>query len=82
MSLIRAKQRERLISLREAARRLSLSKESVRQKRCGTESLTHVWQGKKIYLIESEVEAHLERLIDDNSERQYGKPLRVVAGNM
>jgi hypothetical protein len=77
MSLIRRKGakpgaaagEERLLSLREAAELLCLSESAIRQRKAGTEHLTLVRQGRgqrrRIFLVRSEVEAHLRSLIDD-----------------
>jgi len=57
--------KESLLSLTEAARRLQISQDSVRRRRCGTERLTHVRPGgaRRILLVESEIEALLAEWI-------------------
>lgn len=57
------KPKERFISLREASDRLGITDTSIRQRKCGTEKLTHVRPGgaKRVLLVESEV----DQLVDD-----------------
>jgi hypothetical protein len=75
MGLIRRKKagasadasREKLITLREAAERLRLDESTLRKRQAGTAHLTLVRQGtgqrRRIFLVESEVEAHVREMI-------------------
>jgi hypothetical protein len=76
MSLIRRKKagapadgpREKLITLREAAERLRLDESTLRKRQAGTDHLTLVRQGtgqrRRIFFVESEVEAHVRNMIE------------------
>ena len=68
---------ERLIGLKEAADRLGINKASVRLRRLGTEHLTHIRPGggKRILLVESEVDELIESFISRG--RQQTPPAAV-----
>jgi hypothetical protein len=60
------KRKERFISIAEAAERLSINHTSIRKRKCGTDRLTHVRPGggKRVLLIESEVDALVDHMIE------------------
>lgn len=60
----------RLISFSEAAEILKLHPSSIRQRKAGTEGLTHVrGLGRRVHLIESEVLALRQRVVDESLAR-------------
>lgn len=56
--------RHKLITVREAAEMLSLAEKTVHNRAGGTAKLTRVYQGRSVRLIKSEVEDHLDQLIE------------------
>ena len=57
--------KDSLLSLKAAAARLGISQDSIRKRRCGTESLSHIRPGggRRILLIESEVNGLVDEWI-------------------
>ena len=53
----------RLISFNDAASYLQLNPTTLRQRKAGTEELTHVRLGRRVFLIRSEVLALVDRKI-------------------
>lgn len=60
---------ETLIPLVKAAGMLGLDPSSIRQRKAGTGTLTIVPQGRKLFLVRSEVVAHRRKLIEDARQR-------------
>jgi hypothetical protein len=58
-----------LIPLAEAARMLGLDPSTVRKRKAGTEKLTIIPQGKKLFLVRGEIIAHRRILIEDARRR-------------
>ncbi len=56
---------DRLIPLREAAGMLGLDPSTIRKRAAGTEQLTLVPQGRKLFLVRGEVIAHRQRMIEN-----------------
>ena len=56
---------DRLIPLREAAGMLGLDPSTIRKRAAGTELLTLVPQGRKLFLVRGEVIAHRQRMIEN-----------------
>lgn len=90
MSLIRRKNAhglvdDELMTLQEAAARLRLSEAAIRLKKAGTQDLTLIRQGegkrRPIFLLRSEVEAHLRQLIE-RARAQRERPTRLVYGEV
>ncbi len=67
---------EALIPLREAAGMLGLDPSTIRKRAAGTADLTIILQGRKFFLVRSEIIAHRRKLIDD--ARQRNDVLRLV----
>jgi hypothetical protein len=67
---------ETLIPLVKAAGMLGLDPSTLRQRKAGTGSLTVVLQGRKLFLVRSEVVAHRRKLIED--ARRRNDVLRLV----
>lgn len=67
---------EDFISIARAAEMLGLDPSTIRKRKAGTETLTIVPQGKKLFLIRGEVIAHRRKLIED--ARQRTDVLRIV----
>lgn len=65
-----------LIPLRVAADLLGLDSSTIRKRSAGTEGLTIVRQGRKLFLVRGEIIAHRRKLIDD--ARQRNDVLRLV----
>ena len=90
MSLIRRNPHEKekitLIPLQRAADMLNLNESTVRQRKAGTESLTHVRQGhgkkQRISVILEEVEAHIESLVAFAREHNPGNSAHVKRGRI
>lgn len=55
---------ETLIPLKVGASLLGLSTASLRQGKAGTENLTKIPQGRKLYLVKGEVLEHRRKLIE------------------
>lgn len=55
---------ETLITLKTAAAMLGLSPSSIRLRKAGTENLTIIPQGHKLFVLKSEVLAHRRRIIE------------------
>ena len=72
---------EELLTLAEASAILKLNESTIRKREAGTENLTHVRQGhgkrQRVYLIRSEVEQHLQDLID-YARRQQRRSFDLV----
>lgn len=60
---------ETLISLAKAAGMLGLDSSTIRKRKAGTELLTIVQQGRKLFLVRSEVVAYRRKLIEDARRR-------------
>lgn len=75
--LIRRQPREQLIPLLEAAARLCLDESTIRQGKAGTEGLTKIYQGRRCFLVEAEIEAHVQKLIAAARVRQ-ARALQLV----
>ncbi len=60
---------ETLISLAKAAGMLGLDPSTIRKRKAGTEILTIVPQGRKLFLVRSEVVAYRRKLIEDARHR-------------
>ena len=60
--------KDRLITFEQAGEIIALHHTTFRQRKAGTESLTHVRMGRRVLLVKSEVEALAQRLI--NEQRQ------------
>ena len=58
-----------LIPLAKAAGMLGLDPSTIRKRKAGTEILTIVPQGRKLFLVRSEVVAHRRKLIEDARHR-------------
>ena len=75
---------DELMTLKEAAARLRLSEAAIRLRKAGTAHLTLIRQveGKRcpIFLLRSEVEAHLRELIE-RARKQGERPMQVVFNN-
>jgi hypothetical protein len=56
---------ESLIPLREAAGMLGLDPSTIRKRAAGTDHLTLVPQGRKLFLVRGEVIAHRQRMIEN-----------------
>lgn len=67
---------EGFISIALAAEMLGLDPSTIRKRKAGTETLTIVSQGKKLFLIRGEVIAHRRKLVED--ARQRTDVLRIV----
>ncbi len=65
---------EKLITLKEAAALTRLNESTLRKREAGTEGLTHVRMGSRVFLIKSEVEGLIKRRIDE--ARRYNYKLR------
>ena len=64
------------IPLARAAEMLGLDPSTIRKRKAGTETLTIVPQGKKLFLIRGEVIAHRQKLVED--ARRRTDVLRIV----
>lgn len=64
----------RFVSFQEGALMLNLHHTTVRQRKAGTEMLTHVPQGRRKFLIRAEVEALIQnkinRAVEQDKERK------------
>lgn len=58
-----------LISIAEGARMLGLDPSTLRKRKAGTETLTIVPQGKKLFVIRGEIIAHRRKLVEDARRR-------------
>lgn len=58
-----------LIPLSEGAKLLGLDPSTIRKRAAGTEALTLVPQGRKLFLVRGEVLAHRKKLIEDARRR-------------
>lgn len=58
-----------LIALAKGAKLLGLNPSTIRQCKAGTEALTIVRQGRKLFLVSGEVVAHRQKLIDNARRR-------------
>jgi hypothetical protein len=67
---------EALIPLRVGASLLGLSTATIRQGKAGTENLTRVPQGRKLFLVKGEVLEHRRSLI--KAARQTQEALKLV----
>lgn len=65
-----------LIPLAHAAEMLGLDPSTIRKRKAGTESLTIVPQGKKLFVIRGEIIAHRKKLVED--ARRRTDILRIV----
>lgn len=64
------------IPLREGARMLGLDVSTIRKRKAGTDQLTIIAQGRKLFLLRGEVIAHRRKMIED--ARQRNDVLRLV----
>lgn len=75
---------ERFLTLKEAATRLRLDESTIRKGKAGTGHFTLIRQGegkrRPIFLLESEVEAHVRQLID-TAQAQKARPFQLVYGS-
>ena len=69
---------EDFIPLAEAARMLGLDASTIRKRKAGTEALTIIPQGKKLFLIRGEIIAHRQKLVED--ARRRTDIFRIVKG--
>lgn len=71
LSLVRGERNdpEALIPLRVAAEMLGLDPSTIRKRAAGTDELTLIPQGRKLFLVRREVVAYRSRLIDDARRR-------------
>lgn len=60
---------EDFIPLAEAARMLGLDPSTLRKRKAGTETLTIIPQGKKLFMIRGEIIAHRQKLVEDARQR-------------
>jgi len=60
---------EELISLRKAASMLGLDPSTIRKRAAGTDQLTIIAQGRKLFLVRGEVIAYRRKLIEDARQR-------------
>lgn len=58
-----------LISIAEGARMLGLDPSTLRKRKAGTETLTIIPQGKKLFVIRGEIIAHRRKLVEDAQRR-------------
>lgn len=65
-----------LIPLAVAAKRIGLGTSTIRQRKAGTENLTLIRQGRNLFLIQREVIAYRQKLIEDAQRRT--DPIRLV----
>lgn len=66
------------IPLAEAARMLGLDPSTLRKRKAGTETLTIIPQGKKLFMIRGEIIAHRQKLVED--ARRRTDIFRIVRG--
>lgn len=69
---------EDFIPLAEAARMLGLDPSTLRKRKAGTDTLTIISQGKKLFMIRGEIIAHRKKLVDD--ARRRTDIFRIVRG--
>lgn len=69
---------EDFIPLAEAARMLGLDPSTLRKRKAGTETLTIIPQGKKLFMIRGEIIAHRQKLVED--ARRRTDIFRIVRG--
>lgn len=75
-------EQQKLISFERGAEILGLHHTTIRQRKAGTGELTHVrGLGRRVMLIESEVLALAERMVDEskNHERERKTLLRLAS---
>lgn len=69
-----------LISFEQASAILPLHHTTFRQRKAGTDELTHVRLGRRVFLVRSEVEALAHKLIKSaKSENEHRKTLLRLA---
>lgn len=68
-----------LISFEEASEILPLHHTTFRQRKAGTEELTHVRLGRRVFLVRTEVEALAQRLIKSAKSEQRETLLRLAS---
>ncbi len=71
----------KLVSFEEGALMLGLHHTTVRQRKAGTEMLTHVGMGRRRLLIRAEVDALVNRVINQaiEQDRERKSLLRMVS---
>lgn len=70
-----------LVSFEEAGLFLRLHHTTLRQRKAGTDQLTHVRQGRRVFLVRTEVEALARQVIKSaQSENEHRKTLLRLAG--
>lgn len=73
-------QQSPLISFEEASRILPLHHTTFRQRKAGTDELTHVRLGRRVFLVRSEVEALAQKTIKSaRAENEHRKTLLRLA---
>jgi hypothetical protein len=68
-----------LISFEEAHDILPLHHTTFRQRKAGTEELTHVRCGRRVFLVRAEVEALAQKLIKSHQTEQRKTLLRLAS---
>lgn len=67
-----------LIPLARGAAMLGLDPSTLRKRKAGTETLTLIPQGKKLFVIRGEIIAHRQKLVEDSRRRT--DIFRIVGG--
>jgi predicted transcriptional regulator len=70
MSAIEQEIKQEFVSIQQAAKMLNISPSAIYDYKAGTEGLTRVPQGRRIFLVLAEVLEHRQKLITEAQERR------------